>query len=232
MNFSDHDIEAGRARLARLLPRVIEALPKHRAENKMAIAARSLVGQNLFDRLEIEKLEALVVHGSGQRWYADILLDGMPPGIANVFGTPVNAPLASREEAEKAAFALLETTVFSIDERKRSVRDMPPKDERPFDFHGLSFVVPGEVVDAIAALQQLVPEPMVASKEHLIARLDAAMRPFLLDDGAFDVDAWKRAGEEKAARAASLIAMLLAQGVFRLPERMAGEDAAASQKVG
>lgn len=149
MNFTEEQLEEGRSRLARLLPDAKAEAKADLRKGGTEVEVLTARGQAVDRYIRIDNLEALVVHSSDQGWYADILLKEVPPGIANVMGTPTSHPLATREEAEEAAATLLRMGAMQSALNTGASADTPETDVRPFSIYDLTIDLPGEAVDMI-----------------------------------------------------------------------------------
>lgn len=91
------------------------------------------IGAAIRPHLTEDNLDAMVIHPAPHGgWHADVVLQEVPPGIANAIGTPVGKPERTRGEAGKAGLAILSMVL-----RRRT--PCPPPAIRPppaFSLHG------------------------------------------------------------------------------------------------
>ena len=102
-------------------------LPWARAEAKKQggeMRAISPVAQSQMGSLKSEaNLAGIAVYpGDLGGWHCDLIFQGLPPGVPDVWGTPVAEPLATRAEAEAHAKTLLVSALVAI---------ATPKEEAP-----------------------------------------------------------------------------------------------------
>ena len=118
LRFKDEQEEAGRRLLAELLP-----IAKERARE--GAGGGAAMGQHLADALAangftLADLEAVLVYeappGQPPGWHGDVVLRRAMPPFAKGFGTKVDDPCGTREEAIEAATRMLTCFVQSAPE--------------------------------------------------------------------------------------------------------------------
>lgn len=78
----------------------------------------------IMPHLRVTNLEAVVVYPQGaEGWIADIVLKKVPPGMADVIGTPGAAPLPSRTAAWAQACGIL-AAIIEADHHRKSGRNL------------------------------------------------------------------------------------------------------------
>ena len=114
-------IAQGRRRLKQLLPAARARVRKGVAK----MEAASDLGAAHLSNLTEDNLDALVVYPAPLGgWHADVLLQGMAPGLPNSLGTPVGQPVATREEAEKRCTDMLDM-LLAVIERNQAEKVTP-----------------------------------------------------------------------------------------------------------
>lgn len=169
LGFTDEQISEGRRLLKRLLPELRREISLASVEG--ALQPTSRIGQSMMMRVRAENLDALVIRRSAGGWHADVVLTGMPVGVSNVMGTPEAAPLPDRDAALAAGTQILRQLCRLSMENELAVRDMPERDIRPFDLHGYTFEIPGEMVDRIGEVWEAVGPALVPDAATARAQL-------------------------------------------------------------
>lgn len=120
----DHGtIAQGRRRLQQLLPAARAHVRKHPPKDGGGTA----LGDAQMSHLTEANFDALVIYPAPLGgWHSDLLLRDMPPGLPNSVGTPVAAPLRTREDAEEHSALLLQFALYII-ERNRTEKATPKK---------------------------------------------------------------------------------------------------------
>lgn len=223
LGFTDEQISEGRRLLKRLLPELRREISLASVEG--ALQPTSRIGQSMMMRVRAENLDALVIRRSVGGWHADVVLTGMPVGVSNVMGTPEAAPLPDRDAALAAGTRILRQLCRLSMENELAVRDMPERDIRPFELHGYTFEIPGEMVDRIGEVWAAVGPALVPDAAIARAQLRANLVRLMGGDR-FDPDLFAALpGEEKTRLGISMATLLLFRE-FRHPDRPAAEPVA------
>lgn len=220
LGFTDEQISEGRRLLKRLLPELRREISLASVEG--ALQPTSRIGQSMMMRVRAENLDALVIRRSAGGWHADVVLTGMPVGVSNVMGTPKAAPLPDRDAALAAGMQILRQLCRLSMENELAVRDMPERDIRPFELHGYTFEIPGEMVDRIGEVWEAVGTALVPDAATARAQLTGNLVRLMGGDR-FDPDLFAALpGEEKTRLGISMATLLLFRE-FRHPDRPAAE---------
>lgn len=217
MGFSEKQMREGRARLAAMQEEAREEARKTLRDPAFEVKNATVLGQSVFSRLKEENLDSLILHRGVKGWYADVVLKDMPAGIASVFGTPSKHPLPTRAAAEADAKVMLVTVFRAILEREQTSRDAAPKDIRPFELYGVTYSLPGEVVERIKPLVDMMPEDFTGTPESVSARLISRVQPFVDEKGNLDIKGVDGLPQEEKMAMLANMATLLCMGIFRLP---------------
>lgn len=219
MGFSEKQMREGRARLAAMQGEAREEARKTLRDPAFEVKNATVLGQSVFPRLKEENLDSLILHRGVKGWYADMVLKDMPAGLASVFGTPTKHPLPTRAAAEADAKLMLVTVFRAILEREQTSRDAAPKDVRPFELHGATYSLPGELVEQIKPILESMPVEISGTPDSVSERLLEQVRPFVDDKGDLDIEAVNRLPSKDQMAMLANMATLLCMGVFRLPGR-------------
>jgi len=179
----------------------------------------TMLGHALFSRIKAENLDALIVHRGVKGWYADVLLKDMPAGLPTVFGTPSNMPHPTRALAEEDGKAMLMITFRAIYEQENIARDKAPEDLRLFELHGVTYSLPGHVIDGIKSVFDAMDESYTGTPDSVSARLLERVAPFVDDNGKMDIEAMEDQPDEEKMKMLASMATLLCMGIFRLPQK-------------
>ena len=213
---TDRQIFEGRKLLKRLLPELRREISLSSPEG--ALQPTSLIGQTMMGRILLENLDALVLRRSAGGWHADVLLTGMPAGISNVMGTPEAHPLPDRDAALAAGTQILRQLCRLALENVQAARDMPVRDVRPFDLHGYTVEIPGEMVDKIGEVWTAVGQALVPDAATARAQLTANLVRLMGEDR-FDPEIFAALPEGEKSRLGINMATLLLFREFRHPDR-------------
>lgn len=167
-------IVAGRKYLKELLPTAIQEA-EHDGPN---VGLLTTLADGLLSHLTLDMFDALVIH-EGERggWLVDLLLRNVPPGFPKIMGTPVASPLASRQEAQDLAPAILAIFVKLVKMAKKAAA------KPVFLFHNHTITLDPEgvklVVDHLDPLHDdaLGVSSMAVNALDRLAELDAALFP-------------------------------------------------------
>ncbi|MCW3783031.1 hypothetical protein [Defluviimonas salinarum] len=233
-NYTDEERRRGRRLMKELAPRIKAEVMKQRREtpaDASRMAPRSGVGQGLMAELTERNLDALIVYRRGERqWYADVTLKGLPPGVANVLGTPVRAPLPTEAEAQAAGRSMLIGIWATILDNQSVARDTRARD-RIFELHGYEIPIPAEIVEAISAAQRPFGQAIGLTPADSRAQLRLRLTEIMGADR-FDPDIWEKASDHQRMLIQANIVSLLAMGDVRYPPHITlaptEEDAGAS----
>lgn len=217
MKFSDKELRDGRKRLKEWLPRARAELKKRKGS--LSSAPTSVLGQSLTDRVDKKNLDCIMVYETSPgKWYADIILKGLPRGIPNTLGTPVSLPKADREEAIKEGFIILMTMLAAIEDRKTIKRDQKFHDTRYFHLYGMQFSLPGNAVDEAARLIDSTEGELAYAVEHAIQALDISVLD-VFGESDMSSEVFAAASERKRIGLLTAMGVLLTFGIFRYPEK-------------
>lgn len=219
MAFSEKQIREGRARLAEALKGAREEARASMQDHDTSLQTGTTLGHTLFSRLKEENLDALIVHRGVKGWYADILLKDMPAGLPVVFGTPSKMPHSNRALAEADGKMMLVTAFRAILERETISRDTHVEDIRPFELYGVTYRIPGELVDQLQPMVDSLPEDFVGTRESVTERLLSLVSRHIDDENNLDPGAVNSLPEQDRMAMLANMATLLCMGVFRLPDR-------------
>lgn len=217
MAFSEKQIREGRARLAEARQGARDEAQASLRDPETSVQTGTTLGHTLFSRIKEENLDALIVHRGVKGWYADVLLKDMPAGLPVVFGTPSKMPHPSRALAEADGKMMLVTAFRAILEREKIVRDKAPEDIRPFELYGVTYRIPGEVVDNIQPMVDTMPEEFVGTPESVTHRLLSRVAPFVNDEGEMDLKGVDSLSDQEKMAMLANMATLLCMGIFRVP---------------
>jgi hypothetical protein len=220
IGFTDEQISEGRRLLKRLLPEIRRDISLSNGEG--ALQPTSLIGQSMMGRVRADNLDALVIRRSAGGWHADVVLTGMPVGVSNVMGTPEAAPLPDRDAALAAGTRILRQLCRLSMENEIAVRDMPERDIRPFELHGYTFEIPGEMVDRIGEVWEAVGPALVPDGATARAQLTGNLVRLMGGDR-FDPDLFAALPGEEKTRLGINMATLLLFREFRHPDRPVAE---------
>lgn len=204
---------ANKRRAKRLMREVLpQAKALSRKSGGSGFIPRSGLASGMAPYLKAENLEALHVYeGDCGGWLADVELKRVPRGVANILGTRIAAPHATRDEALREAICLLASIILSPSQ--------PDADEgvRWFYLNGFPVPVPTE---AIERAEEAGVEP--PSKEAAIEMLEAGCKDLFggmpsehhLDELAEEA---QHGRVERFARLMALACGALLAGVLRYP---------------
>lgn len=112
------------ARAETMLRSVMAQAEEEAGKLNIELDSSSPLGKQIVQYCSRDNLFGLHIHHRlPWGWYADLLLQDMPLGTANVIGTPSRSPLASREEAEKAGVDLVAFVLAAERYRKEASDD-------------------------------------------------------------------------------------------------------------
>jgi hypothetical protein len=192
-----------------------ELLPWAKAESRKAEVETeigSALGRSVVTYLTEDNLDALLIYPAPKGgWHADVVLKSVPPGVPNVFGTPVENPCRTRAEAEERGKDLL-VSLLQLAAKNVGAEPAAPV----FMLHDWTFPLK---TDVLPQALTLMPEfasgygsPLQAS-----ARVEAALDelcPEGFDGKAFD--AWPH---DKKARLWAVLHIAALSGLFVYPMR-------------
>jgi hypothetical protein len=119
MRPTQQQLREGHQRLTAWLPQALDQA-KDGFGGEMSPLARAT-----FAAVTLDNLEAVMIYPAPKGgWHADVTLKGVPPGVPNALGTPVQTPCRTQEEAETIGRGLLATVVSLI--QAKSQEPAPP----------------------------------------------------------------------------------------------------------
>lgn len=205
-----------RARGQRLLR---ELLPWARAEARkddIEVELESALGKAAGTYLTEANLDALMIYPAPKGgWHADVVLKTVPPGIPNVFGTPVHKPCRTRTEAEDRGKRML-VMLLALAARNAGAEPAAPV----FMLDGWTFKLLPELYEvALAAFPDRADG--YGTKLQAAGRLEAALDR-LCPEG-FDGAAFNKWPRGKQADLLTVIHIAVLSGLYAYPMR---QDAA------
>jgi hypothetical protein len=137
-------LRQGRRLLRALLPVARAKLKEYKtAEVKefsaLGRAQMPFVTENNFDALLIYPAP----HGG---WHVDLKLKRVPPGVANILGTPVEKPVPTRELADEVAIDMLATALCLSEQQKAA----PRESKAAFLLHGWEIPIHPDILAVLA----------------------------------------------------------------------------------
>lgn len=149
-------------------------------------------------------------------WHSDVELRGMPPGVSNVIGSPVQEPLETREQAllhgRETIRMLLELAANKDEVLKRFEVDSTGT---IFSYHGYSFNLPLAALKMIASLGQVPPS------DYVIGRLRDMDKLYLNEQGEFDTARFDRASNSEKHQFMTVLCLSALTSRLRWPENIA-----------
>lgn len=208
------DALKAKALLDELLPLAKAELSKFRESADETSSSMSTLMRNMLPHLSVDRLSGVHIYPTKTGgWHADVVLSGMPKGIPNVFGTPVEMPCISESAARDAAVYILVSILMAIE-------DHAENDEKgregfcAFEYEGVTLSVPQELVDIIAE------EADELSREYVLQRLAEIKSE--LGVTYFTPEVLHEFDQEQMASFQSVLLMALSLDIFRWPERKEG----------
>ena len=221
-NYSNTELRHGKRLLKELLPLAKAESRKMQTdnpENFNGLQPTSPLGQTIMQIIREKNLDALVVYERGaDRWYADIVLKGLPVGYSNVMGTPIATPEVSEAAAGKSARSLLVSLCSAIRDNEIGNRDKPLEDLRIFALYGRHFQFPGKMVDQINDLKSVMSEYDYGDVALMHVRLSDNLMAIMEGPG-FDEEKWLAASNDARQKVAANMITLLTHDEFRFPPR-------------
>jgi len=195
----------GRRRLKNLLPAARAAA---RRGDGGPLQARSGLARAAWPHFRESNLDALVVYtGELGGWHADLRFKNVPPGIPRAIGTPVSAPLGSREAAEETAFRLLAGV--------RANRAPAGQQPRPvFLLYGFEIPLDPEAFNEVLGA---LPEAGngYGSAEAACSRIRELLEEVL--PGGVSGEAWMALTDRERQRVCAVLHMAALSEVYRYP---------------
>jgi hypothetical protein len=205
--FTPQVLREGRQRLVEWFEEAQE-----RAKGAEFQAKLSPLAEATFSTITVDNIHAVVIYPAPKGgWHADVLLENVPPGVSTRYGSQVEYPLATREEAEKFGKTMLASIIALV---TRGV----PKSSPVFLLHGYRFKL---FEDFLETGRRIAPDGY-GSELKAVARIEETLErlcPGGFDPVSFNED-WSH--DDKASLLAVLHTAVLT-GVFRYPLREHGE---------
>jgi hypothetical protein len=206
MTRSDDEImRQGRRRLKNLLPAARAAA---RRGDGGPLQARSGLAHAAWPHFRESNLDALVVYPAELGgWHADLRFKNVPPGIPRAIGTPVSAPLGSREAAEETAFRMLAGVLANMTPAVQRARPV---------FLLCGFEIPLDP-EAFSEVLRALPE---AGNGYGSAEVACARIREVLEDelpGGVSGDAWMALTNLQRQRVCAVLHMAALSEVYRYP---------------
>lgn len=179
----------------------------------------SPLGKATFGHVTMENLDALLIYPAPKGgWHCDLLLKNVPPGVPNSFGTPVQSPLKTREEAEERGHMMLAAVLSYIAANKPN-----EKPEPVFMLHNYKFPLLPDVFEAaLQIMPELREEGPYGSELRAVARIEEVLEE--LFPRGFDVDAFNAMDPDHKATLLSVLHGAALNGVFRYPPLKHGSN--------
>lgn len=197
----------GRQRMVAWLSEVVED-----SEGKMMPLTG--LGKATFNAMTMDNLDAILVYqGPRGGWHCDIVLKDLPQGVPNSFGTRVETPCKTREEAEQIGRILLAGVLGHIKTRQKPEKPVPV-----FLLHGAEFKLLPKIFDLTSrVMQDGGPYKTVIGA---IARIESVLEQ--LFPGGFDPEAFNKMDRDRQILLLSVLHGATLAGVFRYPLRKDG----------
>ena len=156
----------GVQRLRAMLP---EAVAEAEREFKQwRLTQRTVTARSMFPHVRRDNLKALVVYeGSKGGWHADLVLETVPPGVADAMGTPVQSPLRTRDEAVAAGRNIL--LMALVQELQREQLPSEPEPPLAFVLFGFDILLSSETLGRFDKLPR--PWPGYETPANTIIRV-------------------------------------------------------------
>ena len=171
-----------------------------------------------FNAMTMDNLDAILIYQAPKGgWHCDLVLKDMPPGVPNSFGTRVETPCKTREEAEEVGRGLLAATIIHIKARQK-----PEKPTPVFLLHGAEFKLLPEIFEIT---RQMMPDMLSDGGPYKTAigaihRIESVLEQ-LFPNG-FDPDAFNNMDRDRQIVLLSVLHGATLAGVFRYPLRKDG----------
>lgn len=205
--FTDQQIRAGEHLLRELLPKArVMAL-------EITAEARSPIAKAALPYLREDNFQSVMIYEVPTGgWMADVVCKRVPPGISNAFGTPVNNPLNSREEALETAIRILAVALM-LNSNK-----VPTQTKPVFQYFDSSFSLDAELL-AFMSSQGAGYE----STEHANQRLTEITRS--LFPRGYNFERLQALPEERMRMLFAVVHMASLTNVLRYPPLLPGRPA-------
>lgn len=193
--------------------RLRDWLPSARAEANRIVEFQfdyvSSIAKAMFPYVREANLRALVIYPAPKGgWHGDVMLNDVPRGVANAFGSPTQAPLPTVAAAEKYLRTVLVQALIVSDRIQPAVEDEPPPP---------AFVLFDWVTDLDPRSLTLCGSVMPSdyTRERAVEFLEETLAE--VAPGGFDaetMDDWPRSAKTRLYTALHLAAL---KGVMRYP---------------
>ena len=197
-------------------------LPWARAEAKKQggeMRAISPVAQSQMGNLKSEaNLAGIAVYpGDLGGWHCDLIFQGLPPGVPDVWGTPVAEPLATRAEAEAHAKHLLVSALMAI---------AMPKEEAPpvFKLYDGYYTLDPQI---LVWVEKNRPDSLhgIAGHAASLKRLEAFLAEVCPHDPMTELHAFESWSPDRKATLLSILHTAAVNGLSFYPPRKPGMPA-------
>lgn len=213
MTLDDMTWRQGRRRLRDWLPTARASIEKDPPRAEFLSGVAKAQAPHVVD----DNLDAVLIYPAPKGgWHADVVLKDVPPGVPNTLGTPMQHPVATREEAERRARGLLEMCLAQA--KKNAEKLTPPPWPNPaFELFGWSFPIPARMIDLCLTEMPELAVPY-RTRERAIQRVEAILAE-LAPEG-FDGDLVGQWPIEKRARLLSVLTGCVLTGLYRYPPNL------------
>ncbi|MFG6080516.1 hypothetical protein ACEUZ9_001120 [Paracoccus litorisediminis] len=221
---SEAAMKAGQRRVREALPRLKVEILGNRLPTDIGLAPNTRNGNQMCRHLRMRNIHALVIYSRGAGWLFDIVLRGMPLGVANTIVGGNGKPFASKAEAEERGLAMLRAAVVTATDNTRAKSDMgddPEANIRWFNLHGCEIQIPATLLEgldeALAALSaslwdhRLRPTAASASTQLRIRLVE------MFGTDTFVPEIWNQASDQAKLQIAANFIQLMAMGHDRYP---------------
>ena len=178
--------------------------------------AVSALGRAINPSLRVDNLDAVLIYEAPLGgWHADIVLKTTPIGVPNVFGTRVETPCATRQEAHERAVQMVMGVIVADEQAQANPQPAPSP---VFLFHGTPIDLSPDVLESVA--RQFPQQSGYGDAATALIRLHA-MEQTLFPAGppteaiSLSTDA--------IAEFLTVIHLAALSGVFRYPPRKPGQ---------
>lgn len=149
MSTTRHTRRLARKTLARLkLLAMAEADRLEAAGETDDVEYTTALGAAVMPHATIDRLDSVDIWSPEPgRYHVDFRFRDMPRYLPNVIGTPKEAPLVGKQEAEAWAVTVIAQLILAG--RRGGERDAPRDDRVPFELYGQSLHVPRAIVEVV-----------------------------------------------------------------------------------
>ena len=186
-------------------------------QGPMDLQGQSAVAAAQLPHIREKNLGALIISpGEKGGWHADLFMEGLPPGVANTLGSPVQSPFETREAAETFGKALLELALWKCHQNEKTPAPKLEEIDVVFELYGWSLRIPGSILSIVMKEMPDHAKGPYGTSDKAVARLRKELER-QVPDGSYETYDFGAMPRERMIPLMAVLMGCALHGMFRYP---------------